>query len=205
MLKIGLTGGIGSGKTRVANMLAEQGASVIDTDVVAHQLTAPNGLAMPAIVDKFGPHMVAANGSLNRALMRQHVFADPAHRHLLESILHPMITQEVIKKAEQAQGAYIVLVVPLLVETRRWLDQVDRICVVDCDTATQIERVKFRSGLTQLEIESILLAQASREARLAVADDVIHNTSQIDFNALTKQVLELHRQWCNLVGYDSNK
>jgi dephospho-CoA kinase len=202
MLKIGLTGGIGSGKTRVANILAEQGASVIDTDVVAHQLTAPNGLAMAAIVDKFGQQMVAEDGSLDRTRMRQHVFADPAHRQSLESILHPMITAEVSQKAEQAQGLYIVLVVPLLVETRRWLDRVDRICVVDCDTPTQIARVKHRSGLTHLEIESILSAQATREQRLAVANDVIDNTFQIDHSALTKQVLELHRQWCNLVSYE---
>ncbi len=202
MLKIGLTGGIGSGKTHIANILADQGASVIDTDMVAHQLTAPHGLAMPAIIEKFGQHMVAADGSLDRARMRQHVFADPAHRHMLESILHPMITEEVSQKAEQAQGIYIVLVVPLLVETRRWLDRVDRVCVVDCDSITQIERVKHRSGLNQEEIESILLAQATRAERLAVADDIINNTSQTDHGMLTKQVLELHRQWCNLVNYD---
>lgn len=202
MLKIGLTGGIGSGKTHIANILAEQGASVIDTDKVAHQLTAPHGLAMPAILEKFGQHMVAADGSLDRARMRQHVFADPSHRHMLESILHPMITQEVSQKATQANGIYIVLVVPLLVETRRWLDRVDRVCVVDCDVTTQIERVKHRSGLSQKEIESILLAQATREQRLAVADDIINNTYQTDHSMLTKQVLELHRQWCNLVTYD---
>jgi dephospho-CoA kinase len=92
--------------------------------------------------------------------------------------------------------------VPLLVETRRWLDRVDRVCVVDCDSATQIERVKHRSGLTQVEIESILLAQATREQRLAVADDIINNTYQTDHGMLAKQVLELHRQWCNLVNYD---
>ena len=116
MLKIGLTGGIGSGKTHIANILADQGASVIDTDMVAHQLTAPQGLAMPAIIEKFGQQMVAADGSLDRARMRQHVFADPAHRHMLESILHPMISEEVSQKALQAQGIYIVLVVPLLVD-----------------------------------------------------------------------------------------
>jgi len=183
-------------------MLAEQGASVIDTDVVAHQLTAPNGLAMAAIVERFGQQMVAADGSLDRTRMRQHVFANTTHRQMLESILHPMITKEVIQKAEQAQGIYIVLVVPLLVETRRWLGQVERVCVVDCDTTTQIERVKHRSGLTHVEIEAILLAQATREQRLAVADDIINNTSQTDHGALSKQVLELHRQWCNLASYD---
>ncbi len=202
MLKIGLTGGIGSGKTRIANILADQGASVIDTDLVAHQLTAPLGLAMPAIIEKFGLDMVATDGSLDRVRMRQHIFADPANRHMLESILHPMISQEVSQKATQAQGIYIVLVVPLLVETGRWLDWVDRVCVVDCDKTTQIERVKHRSGLTQIEIESILSAQATRAQRLAVADDMIDNTSQTDHDALTKQVLELHRQWCNLVNYD---
>jgi dephospho-CoA kinase len=202
MLKIGLTGGIGSGKTYVANILADQGASVIDTDIVSHQLTAQHGLAMPAIVERFGQHMLAADGSLDRARMRQHVFADPTHRQMLESILHPMITQEVSEKALQAQGIYIVLVIPLLVETRRWLDRVDRVCVVDCDISTQTERVKHRSGLTQAEIESILIAQATRAQRIAIADDVINNTYQTDYDALTKQVLELHRQWCNLVNYE---
>jgi dephospho-CoA kinase len=202
MLKIGLTGGMGSGKTQVANILAEQGASVIDTDVVAHQLTAPNGLAMPAIVDRFGQHMRAADGSLNRALMRQHVFADPDQRKILESILHPMIAQSVHEKARQARGFYIVFVVPLLVETRRWLNEVDRVCVVDCDPETQIERVKKRSGLTTSEIESILSTQATREQRQTLADDMINNGQQADLGALIKQVLELHRQWCNLEGYD---
>jgi dephospho-CoA kinase len=202
MLKIGLTGGIGSGKTRVANILAEQGASVIDTDAVAHQLTSSNGLAMPAIVEVFGQHMQAADGSLNRVLMRQHVFADPIQRKKLESILYPMIAQSVHSKASLAQGCYIVYVVPLLVETRRWLDVVDRICVVDCDLETQIERVKKRSGLTLPEIESILSTQATREQRQALANDIIHNGDQTDEVALNKQVLELHRQWCNLEGYD---
>jgi dephospho-CoA kinase len=202
MLKIGLTGGMGSGKTQVANILAEQGASVIDTDVVAHQLTAPNGLAMPSIVDRFGQHMRAADGSLNRALMRQHVFADPDQRKILESILHPMIAHSVHEKARQARGFYIVFVVPLLVETRRWLNEVDRVCVVDCDPETQIERVKKRSGLTTAEIESILLTQATREQRQTLADDTINNGQQADLGALIKQVLELHRQWCNLEGYD---
>lgn len=202
MLKIGLTGGMGSGKTQVANILAEQGASVIDTDVVAHQLTAPNGLAMPAIVDRFGKHMRAADGSLNRALMRQHVFADSDQRKILESILHPMIAHSVHEKARQARGFYIVFVVPLLVETRRWLNEVDRVCVVDCDPETQIERVKKRSGLTTAEIESILSTQATREQRQTLADDMINNGQQADLGALIKQVLELHRQWCNLEGYD---
>jgi dephospho-CoA kinase len=113
-----------------------------------------------------------------------------------------MIAQSVHEKAKQARGFYIVFVVPLLVETRRWLNEVDRVCVVDCDPETQIERVKKRSGLTTSEIESILSTQATREQRQTLADDMINNGQQADLGALIKQVLELHRQWCNLEGYD---
>lgn len=202
MLKIGLTGGIGSGKTRVADLLAEQGAAVIDTDVVAHQLTAVNGAAMPAIAKLFGEQVVATDGSLNRAYMRQLVFANPEQRQKLESLLHPMIATAVAHEASLAKGVYTVFVVPLLVETVRWLDKVDRICVVDCDVETQIARVKKRSGLSEVDIKSILRVQATREQRRAVAHDLIDNGFDTDSEGLVKQVLEMHQHWCNLSKYE---
>lgn len=196
--KLGLTGGIGSGKTQVANLLAGWGASVIDTDLIAHTLTAPGGQAIEPIRLVFGAAVLEPSGALNRARMRELVFADPARRFELESILHPLIAQAVGQEAEQAQGLYVVFVVPLLVESGRWRQQIDRLCVVDCDQVTQIERVQSRSGLELATIQKILAAQATREQRLAVADDVIDNSKAVTMAALEKQVLVLHQGWCNL-------
>jgi dephospho-CoA kinase len=197
-LKLGLTGGIGSGKTQVANLLAGWGASVIDTDLIAHSLTAPAGQAIEPIRQAFGDEVIEHSGALNRARMRELVFADPARRVALETILHPLIAQTVRLEAERAQGLYVVFVVPLLVESGRWRQQIDRLCVVDCDQATQIERVQSRSGLALATIQNILAAQATREQRLAVADDVIDNSKAMTMAALEKQVLVLHEGWCNL-------
>jgi len=196
--KLGLTGGIGSGKTQVANLLAGWGASVIDTDLIAHSLTAPAGQAIEPIRQVFGAEVIEPSGALNRARMRELVFADPARRVELEAILHPLIAQTVRQEAEQAQGLYVVFVVPLLVESGRWRQQIDRLCVVDCDQATQIERVQSRSGLELATIQKILAAQATREQRLAVADDVIDNSKAVTMSDLEKQVLVLHQGWCNL-------
>ncbi|MFZ4708448.1 MAG: dephospho-CoA kinase [Zwartia sp.] len=196
--KLGLTGGIGSGKTQVANLLASWGASVIDTDLIAHSLTAPAGQAIEPIRQMFGAEVLEPSGALNRARMRELVFADPARRVELEAILHPLIAQAVRQEAEQAQGLYVVFVVPLLVESGRWLQQIDRLCVVDCDQLTQIERVQSRSGLELATIQKILAAQATREQRLAVADDVIDNSKAVTMSDLEKQVLVLHQGWCNL-------
>ena len=196
--KLGLTGGIGSGKTQVANLLASWGASVIDTDLIAHSLTAPAGQAIEPIRQMFGAEVLEPSGALNRARMRELVFADPARRVELEAILHPLIAQTVRQEAEQAQGLYVVFVVPLLVESGRWRKQIDRLCVVDCDQQTQIERVQSRSGLALATIQKILAAQATREQRLAVADDVIDNSNAVTMSDLEKQVLVLHQGWCNL-------
>jgi dephospho-CoA kinase len=196
--KLGLTGGIGSGKTQVANLLASWGASVIDTDLIAHSLTAPAGQAIEPIRQMFGAEVLEPSGALNRARMRELVFADPARRVELETILHPLIAQTVRQEAEQAQGLYVVFVVPLLVESGRWRQQIDRLCVVDCDQLTQIERVQSRSGLELATIQKILAAQATREQRLAVADDVIDNSKAVTMSDLEKQVLVLHQGWCNL-------
>ena len=196
--KLGLTGGIGSGKTQVANLLAGWGASVIDTDLIAHSLTAPGGQAIEPIRQMFGAEVFELSGALNRARMRELVFADPARRVELEAILHPLIGQAVRQEAEQAQGLHVVFVVPLLVESGRWRQQIDRLCVVDCDQLTQIERVQSRSGLALATIQKILAAQATREQRLAVADDVIDNSKAVTMSDLEKQVLVLHQGWCNL-------
>lgn len=200
MLKVGLTGGIGSGKSQVADFLAQQGASVIDTDVIAHALTAPGGAAMAAIAQAFGPAFVTADGALDRARMRERVFSRPAARKQLEALLHPLIAAQVRQEAAQADGAYLVFVVPLLVESGRWLDQVDRVCVVDCDPATQVARVQRRSGLTADTIGRIMSAQATRAQRLAVAHDVIVNDAHTTISMLQQQVHQLHRMWCTLAA-----
>ncbi len=200
MFKLGLTGGIGSGKTQVANWLSAWGAAVIDTDAIAHSLTAAGGLAIEPISMAFGSEVIDAAGALDRARMRELVFAESARRIELESILHPLIAQEVLRQADQARGPYAVFVVPLLVESGRWLDRIDRLCVVDCEESTQIERVQARNGIALATIRKILDAQATRAQRLAVADDVIDNSKSITMTELENQVLVLHKAWCNLAG-----
>lgn len=200
MFKLGLTGGIGSGKTQVADWLAELGAAVIDTDVIAHELTSPEGRAIKAIRMAFGEQAINASGALDRDYMRTLVFDNPTERARLEAILHPMIAEQAERAAARASGAYLVFVVPLLVESGRWADRLDRICVVDCERQTQIERVQLRSGLSRERIERIIDAQASREQRLAAADHIIDNGTCISLEELRSQVLGLHRQWCNLAG-----
>lgn len=200
MFKLGLTGGIGSGKTQVANLLGAWGADVIDTDLIAHGLTAPGGQAIEPISEMFGSDVIDQTGALDRARMRELVFTEATRRTQLESILHPLIAQEVFRQAEQARGLYAVFVVPLLVESGRWMDRIDRLCVVDCEEATQIERVQSRNAIPLATIRRILDAQATREQRLALADDVIDNSKHTSMEQLEKQVLVLHKAWCNLAG-----
>jgi len=196
---VGLTGGIGSGKSTVAAGFAALGATVIDTDVIAHALTAESGGAMPAIRQAFGDSVIAPGGALDRAAMRQRVFADPAERAQLESILHPMIRTEVEAQIRRAASAdfshYILLVVPLLIEAGDWRQRVDRIAVVDCPETVQIARVMQR-GLARKEVEAILAAQTSRQNRLAAADDVIANAS--DLASLQTRVTHLHTRYFDL-------
>lgn len=198
MLKIGLTGGIGSGKSKVADFFEEWGASVIDTDILAHEVTAPGGAAIETIRREFGAALIAADGSLDRAAMRELVFHDATARQRLESIVHPLIHLLARERAQTAQGCYLVFVVPLLVESGRWRDRVDRICVVDCDPETQIARVQARSGLTPKTIERIMSAQASRAQRLDAADDVIVNDADTTLDQLRQRALALHNRWCGL-------
>ena len=198
MFKLGLTGGIGSGKTHVANLLASWGATVIDSDLIAHQLTAPGGAAIEAIRRAFGAELIDEDGALDRGRMRELVFADASRRIELEGILHPMIAQEVLCQAHEAKGLYAVFVVPLLIESGRWRDRVDRLCVVDCEEETQIARVQARSAIPIETIRRIMAAQVSRTERQVAADDIIANMATTSLADLEKQVLVLHKAWCNL-------
>ena len=189
---VGLTGGIGSGKSTVAELFAARGATLVDTDVIAHELTAPAGAAIDAIRARFGDGVLRADGGLDRDAMRARAFDDPHARRALEAILHPMIRAESDRRLGDATGPYAIHVVPLLVESGN-AGRFDRVLVVDCPVQVQIERVQRRSGLGIEQIESRLAAQASREARLAVADDVIDNGGSAD--ALPAQVDALHRRY----------
>lgn len=173
---VGLTGGIGSGKSTVADLFVARGATLVDTDAIAHELTAPGGAAMPALIAAFGPGIADARGALDRAAMRRHVFADPAARARLEGLLHPLIRDIAEQRCHQATTPYAILAVPLLVESGAYRERCDRIAVVDCPEAQQIARVMDRSGLPATEVAAIMAAQASRAARRAMADDLIDNS-----------------------------
>lgn len=174
-LRIGLTGGIGSGKSTVAVFLVERGAALIDTDAIARALAAPGGAAIDAIRATFGDEAIDEHGGMHRARMRELVFADPTVKARLESILHPMIGDECSRQALAAAGRTVVFDVPLLAESRHWRTRVDRVLVVDCQVATQIERVMQRSGWAREAVEAVIAQQASRQARRACADAVIYN------------------------------
>jgi dephospho-CoA kinase len=193
MWVVGLTGGIGSGKSTVADNFAAQGVPVIDTDVIARDLTAPGGAALDAVRAAFGEAVMQADGTLDRAALRRRVFSDSASRHRLEAILHPLIRQRVEQALGTLTAPYALVVVPLLVETGGYRDVLDRVLVVDCPEDMQIERVIARSGLTRDEVTAILAAQASRAERLAAADDVIVNSASPE--ALRTQVAALHRRY----------
>ena len=192
---IGLTGGIGSGKTAVSDQLAKLGAGIVDTDLIAHLITAPKGVAIPLIEKQFGAEFISADGSLNRSKMRSLVFENPEARKILEAITHPLIREETTRQAVQLvkEGVpYLVFVVPLLIESSAWLGLIDRLVVVDCPEEMQIERVMHRSNLTRNEVERILAAQASRQERLSHADMVIENQdSLVD---LATEVQSLHQK-----------
>ena len=192
---IGLTGGIGSGKTAVSDLLGKFGAGIVDTDLIAHQLTAPNGAAIPLIRKQFGAGFISADGALDRAKMRSLVFEKPEARKTLEEITHPLIRQETIKQAIQLSkdaAPYLVFVVPLLIESGTWLGLIDRLVVVDCPEELQIERVMQRSNLPRQEVEKILAAQATRQERLVHANFVIEN--QASLGDLEREVESLHQK-----------
>jgi dephospho-CoA kinase len=197
-LVIALTGGIGSGKSSVADFLAGYGAAVVDTDAIAHALTAGGQPGAIAIGRQFGPGFLRADGALDRERMRELVFSDPAARKKLESILHPMIRAAVDTAVKAAHGPYIVLVVPLLVETGAYRDLAERVLVVDCSEHDQINRVRLRSKLSEKTIRGILASQASRADRLARADDVI--TNDADIETLRQRSAAMHRHYLALAG-----
>lgn len=195
-LRIGLTGGIGSGKSAVAASFAALGTPVIDADEIAHRLTRPGGPAVAPILAAFGPD-IASDSGIDRRLLAERVFQQPGERHRLEAILHPLIRAEMIREAEALSAPYCILVIPLLVEAGQH-DLVDRVLVVDVEERLQLERVRTRDGRSDAEIRAILAAQASRAERLRAADDVITNDSNLA--ALDRQVEELHRRYLSLAA-----
>ena len=191
---IGLTGGIGSGKSSVARTLVECGAVLVDTDAIARALTLAGGAAIPAIAQSFGSDMIGADGALDRDRMRSHVFANPGAKARLEGILHPMIGTEASRQAAAAGDRIVVFDVPLLAESGRWRQRVDRILVVDCDEDTQCRRVVQRSGWTEAAVRAVIAQQATRTGRRAIADAVIFNDG-ITPQALADEVRALWALW----------
>ena len=195
MFSVGLTGGIGSGKSTVADLFAELGVAVIDTDVIAHQLTVPGGEALASIRALF-PGTVGQGDVLDRAALRRIVFGDAAARKLLETILHPRIRREVGRALSGIQTPYALIVIPLLVETGAYTDVLNRILVVDCPETLQIERVMARSALSREEVSAILSVQAGRAQRVEMAHDVILNT--LPLGVLRAEVAVLHQHYLEL-------
>ena len=190
---VGLTGGIGSGKSAAAAEFERLGATVVDTDAIAHQLTQAGGAAIAELERFFGKDVIGHGGAMDRKKMRDRVFADPAARKALEALLHPLIREESQRRIGAAQGPYVIHVVPLLIESPDYRSRVDRVLVIDAPVETQVERVRLRSALSEAEVRAIVAAQTTRAQRLAAADDVIENRGTID--ALRKQVAAFHLKY----------
>jgi dephospho-CoA kinase len=197
MMIVGLTGGIGSGKSTVIKRFVELGVPVIDADEIAHDLVRPGQPALQTIIDEFGSGLLTAQGELDRTQLRRIVFTDPARRKMLESILHPLIRTEMLRRADEIKFSYCVFCIPLLVETHQ-TGMVDRVLVIDSPEKLQAQRIKRRDGLPDTEIKAILAAQATPEDRLTVADDVIVNDRSLD--DIYRQVDELHQKYLKLAG-----
>ena len=195
---VGLTGGIGSGKSAVADEFARLGASVVDTDAIAHELTAAGGDAVPEIARQFGKAFVDASGAMDRKRMRDLVFTDAEEKQRLEALLHPMIRAESARRIAAATGPYVLHVVPLLVESQGYRERVGRVLVVDCPEMLQIARVRQRSGMPETEVRRIIASQIQREKRRAAADDVIDNSGPI--SALQQQVRKLHQTYLEMAS-----
>jgi dephospho-CoA kinase len=193
---VGLTGGIASGKSTAAELFAELGIDIIDTDHLAHLISGPGGLAIPAIIENFGEEFLDEHGALNRSRMREDVFKTPDHRKQLEEIMHPMIREAVEHRVSHAQSCYVIVVVPLLYESAFFKERVDRIVVVDCEQETQFQRALKRSGMDSEILAGIMKAQASRSQRLSIADDVIENNG--DLESLKGQVRALDGRYRHL-------
>lgn len=200
MKVIGLTGGIGSGKTTVSDLFGELDIDVVDADVVSRQLTAVNGSAMPEIIRLFGPEAAFPNGSMNRKFIRELVFSDPEAKTVLENILHPLIRKECQRQLDVSQSPYTILSVPLLIESPFWRSSVDRLLVVEAPEALRIERVVQRSNLLSEAVKKIISTQATTAQRLDAADDVIENVGT--FEMLKGSVLKLHSRYLSLTKKD---
>jgi len=194
-LRIGLTGGIASGKSAVADYFADHGIAVVDTDLIAREVVEPGQPGLTAVTAEFGVRILQPDGSLDRSRLRQIVFSDPAARELLNSILHPLIRTRAAELADRAKGPYVVLAVPLLAETG-FTELVDRILVVDCPVEEQRKRLMSRDGETYASASRIIEAQATREQRLAIADDVINNSGSLE--ELAQAVDDLHQRYLRL-------
>ncbi len=195
---VGLTGGIGSGKSKASEFFASHNVDIIDTDQVSHTVTQPQGVAIQPIKEAFGDIYITAEGALDRAKMRERVFSDDESRKKLEAILHPLIQQEVSHQIKLTQSPYAIIVVPLLVETGSYRDKIQRILVIDCDEAQQISRTMTRSKLDEQTVRDIMAIQAFRQERLTHADDVISNNQDLTY--LQKQVDDLHKKYLVLAS-----
>ena len=192
MLRVGLTGGIASGKSTVADMFAGLGAGVVDTDAVAREVVSPGEPGLEAVVTEFGAEILQPNGELDRRALRNIVFSEPERRELLESILHPLIRARTLQLVEELDTPYAIVVVPLLLETG-FDELVERVLVVDCPEAQQLERLRRRDDVGETEAQAVLAAQIDRQARLARADDVVDNSG--DLQATRAQVAALHERY----------
>ncbi|HVJ23408.1 MAG TPA: dephospho-CoA kinase [Burkholderiales bacterium] len=192
-LVVGLTGGIGSGKSAAADEFARLGAAIVDTDVIAHELTGSGGLAIPGIKKLFGEQAIGPDGAMDRGKMRDQVFSDPEAKRKLEALLHPLIREESARRIAAARAPYVVHVVPLLIESPDYRRRVDRVLVIDAPEDTQVARVRSRSGLSEDEVRAIMRTQAPRAQRLAAADEVLDNGGSRD--ALRTQVAALHQKY----------
>jgi len=197
-LVVGLTGGIGSGKSAAARLFRELGAAIVDADEIAHELTSAGGVAIPAIRDPLGPEFIDGSGALDRVRTRTRVFSNPRVRKALESVLHPLIRREVIQRVSESRARYVVVVIPLLFETGGYSGLLSRIAVVDCPEALQIARTRSRSGLSESEIRSIMSTQVPRSTRLAGADDVLNNLGSLE--ELGAQVRALHEKYLRIAS-----
>lgn len=197
MLRVGLTGGIGCGKSTVADFFAALGVPLIDTDIIAHQLTDLGGAALPAIRASLGDTALLANGALDRIALRHRIFGDTGERKKLEAVLHPLILQGVQQQLQALERApYVLIVIPLLLETGSYQNLLDRVLLVDCLEAQQITRVMARNAMSESEAKAIMSAQVSRATRLAAADDVLTNMGNLD--ALYAQIAPLHHKYLEI-------
>ncbi|MCH9639658.1 MAG: dephospho-CoA kinase [Betaproteobacteria bacterium] len=195
---VGLTGGIGCGKSMVSEFFSELGVDIIDTDVISRELTQPKGVAISPIQDVFGDDFVTIEGALDRSRMRSLVFSDSSSRFKLEKILHPLIINETIHRIAAVKSLYSIVVVPLLFETKDYDDIIQRVLVVDCDEQKQIERTVARSKLSDRQVREIMATQVPRQVRLTKANDII--TNNLDIGNLKKQVISLHNKYLEFCG-----